>query len=177
MGNSIELDLTVLVPSRRHSGVDLRVTAPPGTTFAEVLPLLGEAVGAAPAHVTCHGELVGTGAVVGVPPLVHGATLVPDEAPRPPARPTGPVDLVVVGGPDAGRRHPVPPEGLVIGRSAGIGLSLDDERLSRRHALVLPDDNGFRVTDLASTNGTRCGATELEDDSCVLAGGELIAIG
>ncbi|GAA4109522.1 hypothetical protein GCM10022415_02730 [Knoellia locipacati] len=177
MGNSIELDLTVLVPSRRHVGVDLRVTAPPGTTFADVLPLLGEAVGAAPTRVTCHGALVDAGAVVGMPPLVHGATLVLDEAPRPAAGPTGPVDLVVVAGPDAGRRQAVPPEGLVVGRSAGLGLSLDDERLSRRHARVVPDDTGFRVTDLASTNGTRCGTSVVEDDSCVLTGGETIEIG
>ncbi|CAN7144696.1 FtsK/SpoIIIE domain-containing protein [Knoellia sp. LjRoot47] len=177
MGNSTVLDLTVLLPSRRHAGVDVRVTAPPGTTFKDVRPVLGEVVGARSAHVSCQGRIVGDEAVVGVPPLVHGATLVLGEPVRSAGPAAGPIDLVVVAGPDAGRRCPVPPEGVVVGRSAGLGLSLDDERLSRRHVRIAPDDSGFRVTDLSSTNGTRCGTTLLAGDSCVVAGGELVAIG
>lgn len=172
MGNSTVLDLTVLLPSRRHAGVDVRVTAPPGTTFKDVRPVLGEVVGARSAHVSCQGRIVGDEAVVGVPPLVHGATLVLGEPVRSAGPAAGPIDLVVVAGPDAGRRCPVPPEGVVVGRSAGLGLSLDDERLSRRHVRIAPDDSGFRVTDLSSTNGTRCGTTLLAGDSCVVAGGE-----
>ena len=188
MEPSVELDLTVLRPARRQSGVDVRVTAPVGTSWGEVLPLLAEVVGTEPACVSCGGVPLGPDGVVGMPPLVHGATLVLDEPSRPAPRSTAPTDIVVVAGPDAGRRHPVAAGGVVVGRAAGIGLSLDDDHLSRRHVSITPVDSGFRVVDLSSTNGTRCGdavlggaatrrETEATGDGVVVDGGDLIAIG
>ena len=44
--------------------------------------------------------------------------------------------------------------GVVIGRDPGLGLTLDDPNVSRRHALVSIDGGGLRLTDLGSTNGT-----------------------
>lgn len=176
MQSSIELDLTVRRPSRRKDGVDLRVCAPAGSTLGDLLPLLAEVVGAEPTRVSCRGAVVEGDAPVGAPPLVHGATLVLDEPTRAASGSSAPVDLVVVAGPDAGRRHPVAPGGVVVGRSAGIGLSLDDVRLSRRHVRIEPSDSGFRVTDLSSTNGTRCGDTVLGGVAEVDGAG-LIAIG
>lgn len=167
-------DISVRVPRRRDQGVDLRVSAPEGTVLADVLPTIAEAAGVSAGEVraTCRGVEVAPGSVLGVAPLVHGATLVLDEQPtgvaspdatpgagsgRLPAAGSSPMDLVVVAGPDAGRRVPIGRDGVVIGRSAGLGLSLGDPRLSRRHARITPGDNGFRVQDLGSTNGVRCG--------------------
>lgn len=50
---------------------------------------------------------------------------------------------------------------LTIGRTPGNDLVLDDSRISRRHARVEVDDNGLRVVDLHSTNGTYLGDTRL----------------
>lgn len=179
METAVELDLTLLLPTRRGDAVDVRLTVPAGTTLADVLPLLAEAAGAGIRRVTSRGVEVPVTSVVGTPPLLHGATLVVGEPARPSASRATPTDLVVVGGPDAGRRRPLPADGLVVGRSAGLGLSLDDDRLSRRHVSIVPSDNGFRVTDLASTNGTRCGDVSLgaDADEAVVDGSDLIAVG
>jgi pSer/pThr/pTyr-binding forkhead associated (FHA) protein len=61
--------------------------------------------------------------------------------------------LAITKGPDAGRRFPV--SGSVsIGRDASAGIVIDDEQVSRRHAVVSLEDGGLVVHDLESTNGT-----------------------
>ncbi|GGB85168.1 hypothetical protein N798_17000 [Knoellia flava TL1] len=179
METAVELDLTVLLPTRRGDAVDVRVAVPAGTTLAEVLPLLADTLGTDVGRVTSRGVEVAATSLLGVPPLLHGATLVLGEPPGPATTPATPTDLVVVGGPDAGRRHALPRDGLVVGRAAGLGLSLDDERLSRRHVSITPSDNGFRITDLGSTNGTRCGDTTLstESDEALVDGSDLVSVG
>ena len=190
------LDVTVRWPRRSRdvswsAGLDVRVTAPEGSTLADVLPLLSDVVASpaeggapwggpvgAPSRVSCRGVTVPPEAVLGRAPLVHGATLVLDEPSRQSVAVSAPLDVVVVAGPDAGRRIPLTSDGVVIGRSAGLGLSLSDERLSRRHARISLSDSGFRLTDLSSTNGTRCGAKTLADSGTVdFDGSQLIAIG
>jgi hypothetical protein len=60
----------------------VRVTAPRGSTLAGLWPLVGELVGgdtdvgAMPLQVSVGGVALDGSAVVGVPPLVHGATVV-----------------------------------------------------------------------------------------------------
>ncbi|MFW5470943.1 FtsK/SpoIIIE domain-containing protein [Knoellia sp. CPCC 206435] len=184
MPSPIELDLTLRLPRRRAGRVDLRVTAPGGTTLAGLWPLVEELVGpgvdvgAAAIEASVGGMVLDGSARIGVPPLVHGATVVVGARREPEPAVTAPVDLVVVAGPDAGRRAPVTPAGVVVGRSAGSGLSLADDRLSRRHVVVQPTDEGFRVTDLCSTNGTRVGDVRLDPGGSVdIDGTMLLAIG
>ncbi len=43
---------------------------------------------------------------------------------------------------------------LVIGRDADSHLELPDDSVSRRHALLEPNESGYLLTDLDSTNGT-----------------------
>jgi len=50
---------------------------------------------------------------------------------------------------------------LTIGRTPDNDLSLSDSRVSRRHVRVEVEDNGLRVVDLHSTNGTYLGDTRL----------------
>jgi len=48
----------------------------------------------------------------------------------------------------------VPDHGLLLGRSKGCDLILDDEDASRRHALLRPLGGALWVVDEGSTNGT-----------------------
>lgn len=47
-----------------------------------------------------------------------------------------------------------PARGLLIGRGADCDLTLPDDRLSRHHARLEHGDDGWRITDLKSKNGT-----------------------
>ncbi|MCC6998574.1 MAG: sigma 54-interacting transcriptional regulator [Deltaproteobacteria bacterium] len=48
----------------------------------------------------------------------------------------------------------VPPAGIVIGREPGVGHTLDDQRLSRRHAEIRRRGGVFVARDLGSRNGS-----------------------
>ncbi len=64
-------------------------------------------------------------------------------------------ELVVVNGLDAGRRFPLRPGTVVVGRAPGCEVVLPDTTLSRRHvALTLGADGEITVDDLESHNGT-----------------------
>ncbi len=56
-----------------------------------------------------------------------------------------------------GQTHPVPIDGLVIGRGTDVGLKIEDPGISRRHAEFTVHRNGgdttVTVVDLGSTNG------------------------
>jgi Protein of unknown function (DUF3662)/FHA domain len=53
----------------------------------------------------------------------------------------------------AGRRLIVAPAGATIGRSRDCDIVLDDVGVSRRHAEIRPENDGWTVADLGSTNG------------------------
>ena len=53
----------------------------------------------------------------------------------------------------AGERHELPSQPVVIGRSKDCDIRLADPNVSRRHAEVRPDGDGYTVVDLDSTNG------------------------
>jgi hypothetical protein len=55
---------------------------------------------------------------------------------------------------DSGRSAVVDADGTVLGRAAGSGLALTDEKVSRRHAVVRLRVGRYEVSDLDSTNGT-----------------------
>jgi FHA domain len=98
--------------------------------------------------------------------------------------PTGPAptpQLVVVDGRMRGAGFDIPDGRSEIGRQAGVAILLDDQDVSRRHAVL--DRGGGRVvlTDLGSTNGTwvnqrrlhpgdRRGGVELRDGDEVRVG-------
>jgi pSer/pThr/pTyr-binding forkhead associated (FHA) protein len=66
------------------------------------------------------------------------------------AAPAGPPTVEVARPPDELDGRP-----LLIGRSPRCDLVLDDPTVSRRHAELVPADDGWIVSDLSSTNGTR----------------------
>jgi hypothetical protein len=80
-----------------------------------------------------------------------------------------------------GKRHPLLPPGIVIGRGNDADLRITDPGVSRRHAEIRVDDPGghgeprVSVHDLGSTNGLSVNGKKTE--SAVLADGAQIRIG
>jgi hypothetical protein len=64
----------------------------------------------------------------------------------------GPVGSLVLPG---GRRVPLEDEPVTIGRLDTCAVALDDPTVSRHHAEVRRDGDGFEIVDLGSRNGTR----------------------
>jgi len=62
--------------------------------------------------------------------------------------------LVVTQGPLTGTILPLTQAAVVVGRAPGCTLVLDDDYSSSRHARIFPQDGGWWVEDMGSTNGT-----------------------
>ena len=75
--------------------------------------------------------------------------------------PSAPPSLVVICGPDLGRRIPLAAPTLTIGRDAGCDVVVPIDGISRRHCELMQRD-GVRLRDLGSTNGTWLNGRELE---------------
>ena len=82
--------------------------------------------------------------------------------------------LVFTEGPLSGRRIEVDAE-LVVGRE-DAGLTIEDDELSRRHAVVRPGDGAIEIEDLGSTNGTYVNGARI-DGPTRLAGGDTVKLG
>ena len=82
--------------------------------------------------------------------------------------------LEIVEGPEAGRQIPLAAP-VVIGRdpTAGVPL-LQDELLSRQHAKLTPEDDGVRVEDLDSRNGTFVDGDQIFSPAHLAVGGQLV---
>ena len=63
-------------------------------------------------------------------------------------------NLVVVGGPNDGVVLSIPNDGLTLGRLHDNDVVIDDPWVSRRHAEIISTHDGYRLRDLASSNGT-----------------------
>lgn len=152
----MEMTLTVHVPRRRPLPVDVVVEWVGEHCAADLCRALADHLGEPVPALTSRGQYVEPAAVVGLPPLVHGASVaVSPASPSPTATVTshGLVELVVVGGPDAGRAHPLLPPGVSVGRAPAVGLALADDALSRVHAVFDVGPAGISVSDAGSTNG------------------------
>lgn len=74
-----------------------------------------------------------------------------------------------------GRRIPVADRPVVIGRLSTCDIALGDPQVSRRHAEVRRDSEGFSVSDLGSTNGTVVNGAPVRERR--LADGDELRIG
>jgi pSer/pThr/pTyr-binding forkhead associated (FHA) protein len=82
--------------------------------------------------------------------------------------------IEIVEGPETGRRIPLQGP-LEIGRDATAGAPLlQDELISRRHVRLTPVDDGVRVEDLDSRNGTFVDGDEIVGPAHLAAGGRLL---
>ena len=75
-----------------------------------------------------------------------------------------------------GQRTPIGPRGLVIGRGSDADLVLSSSEVSRRHAEILPEEGGWVLVDLGSTNGVRVNTREIGVPTR-LTDGDVIEIG
>lgn len=76
--------------------------------------------------------------------------------------PVGTALLVVVRGPGAGSRYLLDRDETTIGRHPDAHVFLDDVTVSRRHALLRREADGFVVEDVGSLNGTYVGGSRVE---------------
>jgi pSer/pThr/pTyr-binding forkhead associated (FHA) protein len=84
------------------------------------------------------------------------------------------VRLVVLDGPNSGREFPLTGAiAIAIGRDDGAGIVIEDDQVSRRHALVTVFEDGASVNDLGSTNGTWVNGARIATSHALLEGDEL----
>jgi hypothetical protein len=83
--------------------------------------------------------------------------------------------LIVVRGPIAGARLALSKDVTTAGRHPKSDLFLDDVTVSRRHAEIVRTDDGFRLHDVGSLNGTYLNRERVDD--AALANGDEIQIG
>lgn len=81
--------------------------------------------------------------------------------------------LIVIYGPDMGRRVRVGTEPLIIGRSPQCQIQIDQESVSRNHCQVRFTGSEFLVRDLASTNGTYVNDDLVRDEGRLRHGDQL----
>jgi diguanylate cyclase (GGDEF)-like protein len=78
-------------------------------------------------------------------------------------------------GPEIGTRYVLKDQPLVIGRGETCDVRINDGSVSRRHASVHPEDGGYAVTDLGSTNGTWVNNVAVEE--APLQDGDYLRVG
>ena len=83
--------------------------------------------------------------------------------------------LVMIYGPTLGRRHPLTDDETTLGRGADNTIMIDMDNVSRLHARVTKDDDGYYLEDLESTNGSYVNDIEVRKDR--LRNGDLVKIG
>lgn len=83
--------------------------------------------------------------------------------------------LVVINGLDLGRKYELNQNSLMIGRSSKTDIQIDQESISRNHALLLNDGSRFLVRDLGSTNGTYVNDRQIQEHT--LLDGDQIRVG
>ena len=71
--------------------------------------------------------------------------------------------LVVRHGPDAGSSYRLDQAQTSIGRSPDSDIFLDDITVSRRHVVIEKDDEGLRLRDVGSLNGTYVNHERIDD--------------
>ncbi len=81
--------------------------------------------------------------------------------------------LIIVNGPQTGREIVLGPQLQVIGRVSEAAIQLPSQNVSRRHAQIRCEAEGFFIEDLGSVNGTLLNGQRLHGDSPLTDGDEL----
>lgn len=80
--------------------------------------------------------------------------------------------LLVLQGPDKGRRYELPDAPALVGRESR-SLPLTDNTVSRRHCELLPEDGQWIVHDKGSANGTYVNGTRVNGSATLKVGDQL----
>ena len=86
-----------------------------------------------------------------------------------------PVSLLVLEGPDAGRKKRFKSVRMVVGRGKDVDLKLTDQAVSRRHLELIHGDTGTMLRDLGGASGTKVNDERVEEK--LLKHNDEIAIG
>jgi pSer/pThr/pTyr-binding forkhead associated (FHA) protein len=86
-----------------------------------------------------------------------------EEATAVDALPAGSALLIVQRGPNSGARFLLDSARTTVGRHPDSNIFLDDVTVSRKHAEFVRDDDGFRVRDIGSLNGTYVNRDRVDD--------------
>lgn len=84
--------------------------------------------------------------------------------------------LIVVQGPRQGLKFPLSPGDNAIGRTMGADVLLEDQSVSRRHALVTQTKEGWTVEDGGSKNGTFVNGEKISE-KVTIGHGDIIQAG
>ncbi len=104
-------------------------------------------------------------------------TAVEPAQPAPSAKRRGDACVVVLYGPELGRRATIGRGQFQIGRSSKNELPIDQESVSRHHARITSSSRGFTIQDLGSTNGTYVNDEKLGKETAPLRDGDQIRVG
>jgi DNA segregation ATPase FtsK/SpoIIIE, S-DNA-T family len=180
----VQLKLMVHSPDGPNTGVvvECRADAP----AHEVLDALAGHLGLSPGSIAAgrcerSGDWLAGNAPVGEADLRDGDLLhltggaAPTVAARTVPAPAV-IDLVVMGGPDSGRRVALAAGDHVVGRGPGADVVLSDRSMSRRHVRVGVSADGITVADAGSRNGSFVSEQPLTAERR-LAPGEMLEAG
>ncbi len=92
-----------------------------------------------------------------------------------PSPPTAPGRYIEVHGPEQTLHIPLGRDALHIGRGLAADLHIDDNSVSRRHAILVPRPSGARILDDRSSNGTFVNGRRTQQSD--LRNGDVIVIG
>ncbi|MCB0327886.1 MAG: GGDEF domain-containing protein, partial [Bdellovibrionales bacterium] len=84
-------------------------------------------------------------------------------------------NFVVIAGQDIGRKYEVEKSSLSVGRNSDCDIFVDDDDVSRTHALINIKSEGVYISDLGSTNGTLVNGEKITTH--LLQDGDRIQIG
>ncbi|HEX7499312.1 MAG TPA: GGDEF domain-containing protein, partial [Polyangia bacterium] len=89
--------------------------------------------------------------------------------------PTKEACLVVIYGPELGRKYSLESPAMTLGRSNKCDIQIDQESVSRAHSKIVNAGRSVRIRDLGSTNGTYVNDELVEERT--LVDGDFIKIG
>lgn len=89
--------------------------------------------------------------------------------------PEGKCGLLVIKGPNIGDKFFIDREESFIGRSPESDVLLDDITVSRKHVIIRKDEEGCRIIDAGSLNGSYLNGNIVEE--AVLQDGDRLQIG
>jgi pSer/pThr/pTyr-binding forkhead associated (FHA) protein len=84
--------------------------------------------------------------------------------------------VVIVEGPHHGTRFPLNSGENLIGRAPGTAIMLEDQSVSRQHAVITGREDGWQVKDLGSKNGTFVNGRQIPD-SVTLGHSDILQFG
>lgn len=71
--------------------------------------------------------------------------------------------LIIIKGPNIGDKFLINAPEVTIGRNPESDIFLDDITVSRKHAIILKEGNGFKIKDSGSLNGSYINGKLVED--------------